>query len=139
VYGLCGLRVGYALCPERFRDAVDRIRQPFSVNMLAQAAAAEALRHQDEVARRVERTVVERVHMESELEERGLVVTPSQANFSWVGVEEEDELLSGLESRGVIVRGGSALGDPGHLRVTYGSRAENEAFLAALDDVLHKS
>ncbi|MEA2496296.1 MAG: histidinol-phosphate aminotransferase, partial [Thermoleophilaceae bacterium] len=138
VYGLCGLRVGYALCPEGFRDAVDRIRQPFSVNALAQAAATEALLHQDEVARRVERTAIERVHVEAELEERGLVVTPSQANFSWVAVEDEDAVLTGLESRGVIVRGGGALGDPGHLRVTYGTRAENERFLAALDDVLQE-
>jgi histidinol-phosphate aminotransferase len=136
VYGLCGLRIGYALCPESFREAVDRIRQPFSVNALAQAAAAEALTHQDEVARRVERTIVERLHVESELEERGLAVTPSQANFSWVAVEDEDAVVNGLESRGVIVRGGAALGDPGHMRVTYGTRAENDAFLAALDDVL---
>jgi histidinol-phosphate aminotransferase len=138
VYGLCGLRVGYALCPEGFRDAVDRIRQPFSVNALAQAAAAEALLHQDEVARRVERTAIERVHMESELEERGLAVAPSQANFSWVAVEDEAAVLAGLESHGVIVRGGAALGDPGHVRVTYGTREENERFLAALDDVLSK-
>jgi histidinol-phosphate aminotransferase len=138
VYGLCGLRVGYALCPEGFRDAVDRIRQPFSVNALAQAAAAEALLHQDEVARRVERTAIERVHVEAELEERGLGVTPSQANFSWVAVEDEEALLTGLESRGVIVRGGGALGDPGHLRVTHGTRPENERFLAALDDVLQE-
>src|SRR5213076_1310302 len=75
VYGLCGLRVGYALCPEGFRDAADRIRQPFSVNALAQAAAAEALLHQDEVARRVERTAVERMHVESELDRRGLEST----------------------------------------------------------------
>jgi histidinol-phosphate aminotransferase len=139
VYGLCGLRVGYALCPEGFRDAVDRIRQPFSVNALAQAAAAEALLHQDEVARRVERTAIERLHMEGELEERGLAVAPSQANFCWVAVEEEEAVLNGLESRGVIVRGGAALGDPGHLRVTYGTRQDNERFLAALDDVLHKN
>jgi histidinol-phosphate aminotransferase len=138
VYGLCGLRVGYALCPEGFRDAVDRIRQPFSVNSLAQAAAAEALLHQDEVARRVERTAIERLHIESELESRGLTVAPSQANFSWVTVEDEDAVLEGLESRGVIVRGGGALGDPGHLRVTYGTRDENDRFLAALDDVLNK-
>jgi histidinol-phosphate aminotransferase len=138
VYGLCGLRVGYALCPEGFRDAVDRIRQPFSVNALAQAAAAEALLHQDEVARRVERTAVERLHIEGELEARGLVVAPSQANFSWVAVDDEEAILTGLESRGVIVRGGGALGDPGHLRVTYGTRNENERFLAALDDVLNK-
>jgi histidinol-phosphate aminotransferase len=138
VYGLCGLRVGYALCPEGFRDAVDRIRQPFSVNALAQAAASEALLHQDEVARRVERTAVERVHMESEFESRGLAAAPSQANFSWVAVDEEEAVLAGLESRGVIVRGGGALGDPGHLRVTYGTREENERFLAALDDVVNK-
>ena len=139
VYGLCGLRVGYALGPESFRDAVDRIRQPFSVNALAQAAAAEALRHQDEVARRVERNTVERVHVESELESRGLAVTPSQANFTWVAVDDEAAVMQGLTERGVIVRGGDALGDPGHLRVTFGTREENERFLAALDDVLHKS
>jgi histidinol-phosphate aminotransferase len=138
VYGLCGLRVGYALCSDGFRDAVNRIRQPFSVNMLAQAAAAEALRHQDEVARRVERTAIERVHVESELAARGIETTPSQANFSWITVEDEAGILAGLESRGVIVRGGAALGEPGHLRVTYGTRAENEAFFAALDDVLQE-
>jgi len=138
VYGLCGLRVGYALCPEGFRDGVDRIRQPFSVNALAQAAASEALLHQDEVARRVERTTIERLHVESELEERGLAVTPSQANFSWIAVEDEEHVLSGLERRGVIVRGGAALGDPGHVRVTYGTRSENDRFFAALDDVLQE-
>lgn len=138
VYGLCGLRVGYALCSESFRDGIDRIRQPFSVNALAQAAATEALAHQDEVARRVERTVIERVHMESELEERGLATTESQANFSWVAVEDEDAVLAGLEERGVIVRGGAALGDPGHLRVTYGTREENQRFLAALDAVVQQ-
>jgi histidinol-phosphate aminotransferase len=138
VYGLCGLRVGYALGSETFRDAVDRIRQPFSVNALAQAAAAEALRHQDEVARRVERTAIERVHVESELAARGLGVTESQANFSWVAVDDEPVVLAGLEAQGVIVRGGAALGDPGHIRVTYGTRTENDRFLAALDAVLQK-
>jgi histidinol-phosphate aminotransferase len=108
------------------------------VNALAQAAAAEALLHQDEVARRVERTAIERLHVESELEERGLVVAPSQANFSWVGVDDEEAVLAGLGSRGVIVRGGAALGDPGHLRVTYGTRTDNDRFLSALDDVLQE-
>jgi histidinol-phosphate aminotransferase len=136
VYGLCGLRVGYGLCSESFRDAVDRIRQPFAVNALAQAAATEALKHQDEVARRVERTAIERVHMESELDARGLESTASQANFSWIAVEDEEAVLAGLEARGVIVRGGAALGDAGHMRVTYGTRRENESFLAALDDVV---
>jgi histidinol-phosphate aminotransferase len=138
VYGLCGLRVGYALGSEDFRLAVDRVRQPFSVNALAQAAAAEALRHVDEVERRVEQTAIERLHVESELEERGLETTDSQANFSWVslGDRDEDEVVEGLAERGVIVRAGKALGEEGRLRVTYGTRAENDRFLAALDEVL---
>jgi histidinol-phosphate aminotransferase len=138
VYGLCGLRAGYALCPEPFRLAVDRVRQPFAVNALAQAAAAEALNHQDEVERRVEQNVIERVHVESELAERGLDTTDSQANFSWVGLGErdEDEIVDGLAHQGVIVRAGSALGEPGRLRVTYGTRRENDRFLSALDTLL---
>jgi histidinol-phosphate aminotransferase len=138
VYGLCGLRCGYALGSDGFRVAVDRVRQPFSVNALAQAAAAEALLHQDEVERRVERTAVERLHVKSELEERGLESTDSEANFSWVslGDRDEGEVVRGLAERGVIVRAGAALGEEGRLRVTYGTREENDRFLAALDEVL---
>jgi histidinol-phosphate aminotransferase len=138
VYGLCGLRVGYALGSEEFRLAVDRVRQPFSVNALALAAATEALNHQDEVERRVEQTVVERVHVESELEERGFETTDSQANFSWVslGERDEDEIVDGLAKLGVIVRAGRALGQEGWLRVTYGTRHENDRFLAALDQLV---
>jgi histidinol-phosphate aminotransferase len=138
VYGLCGLRAGYAIGPESFRLGVDRVRQPFSVNAPAQAAAAEALLHQDEVERRVERTAVERLHMESELEGRGLETTDSQANFSWfsLGDRDEAELMRGLAERGVIVRAGTALGQEGWIRVTYGTRQENDRFLAALDELL---
>jgi histidinol-phosphate aminotransferase len=135
VYGLCGLRVGYALGSEQFKTACDVVRQPFSVNALAQAAATEALKHQDEVATRVERTVIERVHVESELEARGLTTSESEANFTWVdlGDHDEDAIMRGLGERGVIVRAGKDLGGPGHLRVTFGTRAENDRFLAALD------
>jgi histidinol-phosphate aminotransferase len=138
VYGLCGLRAGYGLGTEDFRLAVDRVRQPFSVNALAQAAAAEALRHQDEVASRVERTAIERLHVEDELEERGLETTDSEANFSWVSVGDRDEaeVIRALSKLGVIVRAGSDLGGPGWFRVTYGTRSENDRFLAALDQGL---
>ncbi|CAN5765131.1 histidinol-phosphate transaminase [soil metagenome] len=138
VYGLCGLRVGYALGSEDFRSAVDRVRQPFSVNALAQAAAAEAIRHQDEVARRVERTAVERLHVEAGLAERGLASSDSEANFSWFSLGELDEaaVVGGLTRRGVIVRPGAALGEPGRIRVTYGTRGENDRFLEALDGAL---
>ena len=138
VYGLCGLRAGYALGSEDFRLALDRVRQPFSVNALAQVAAAEALRHQDEVASRVERIAVERLHVESALAERELETTDSETNFSWVslGDRDEDEVMRELAQRGVIVRSGTALGEVGNLRVTYGTREENDRFLAALDAAL---
>jgi histidinol-phosphate aminotransferase len=138
VYGLCGLRAGYSLGSSEFKKAVDVVRQPFSVNALAQAAAAEALLHQDEVARRVERTAIERVHVESELAERGLETTESQANFTWVSLGDRDEtdVMRALGERGVIVRSGTDLGGPGHLRVTFGTREENDRFLKALDQTL---
>jgi histidinol-phosphate aminotransferase len=139
VYGLCGLRAGYALAAaESFRAAVDRVRQPFSVNALAQAAATEALAHQDEVASRVERTVAERLFLEEELRARGLATSDSQANFAWVDLGEHDEaaVLEGLAERGVIVRGGGDLGERGRMRVTYGTHPENARFLSALDQVI---
>ena len=135
---LAGLRVGYALCPPKFRSAIDAVRQPFSVNALAQAAAAEAVRHQDEVARLVERTIVERVTVDGGVKELGLETTESQANFCWIDLGDRDEqaVIDGLGSRGVIVRGGTALGGPGHIRVTYGTPEEDRRFLEALAEVI---
>jgi histidinol-phosphate aminotransferase len=76
--------------------------------------------------------------VESALEELGLEATDSQANFSWVALGERDEaeVVRGLAERGVIVRAGAALGEEGWLRVTYGTRQENDRFLAALGEVL---
>jgi histidinol-phosphate aminotransferase len=137
-YGLAGLRVGYAIGSAGFRAAVDAVRQPFSVNALAQAAGAEAIRHQDDVLRRVEGTVAERLRVEEGLAELGLATSESQANFSWVdlGVEDESEIVAGLGERLIAVRAGTPLGDPGHIRVTYGTPEENERFLAALAELL---
>ena len=135
-YGLAGLRVGYALGSEEFRAAVDRVRQPFSVNKLAQAAATEALKHQDNVAERVGWNTVERLWMEEELRELGLDVADSQANFCWVSLGEhpERDVVAALTRAGVAVRPGGALGGAGHLRVTFGTRAENERFIEAMRD-----
>jgi len=134
VHGLAGLRVGYALGPEQFVRAVNAVRQPFTVNHLAQVAATEALRHQDDVTRRVERNAVERMWMDEELRALGFEVADSQANFCWVdlGEHDETEVMAGLAAAGVAVRPGKALGGPGFLRVTYGTRAENERFVEAL-------
>ncbi|MGI8729335.1 MAG: pyridoxal phosphate-dependent aminotransferase [Solirubrobacteraceae bacterium] len=140
VYGLCGLRVGFALCgSEDFPRAVDQVRQPFFCNVAAQAAAVEALRHQDAVADRVERAIVARVEIEAGLGDLGIEPLPSQANFCWFDLPpgaEEAEVVRGLAERGVIVRAGGALGRPGALRVTYGTPTQNVRFLDALAGVL---
>ena len=135
VYGLAGLRCGYALGSAKFRAAVDAVRQPFSVNELAQVAGAEALMHGDDVLGRVERTIVERVFVEEGARDLGLDPPDSQANFSWIplGDHDEAEVIQRLGERGIVVRGGTSLGGPGHIRVTYGTRGENERFLEAVE------
>jgi histidinol-phosphate aminotransferase len=158
VYGLCGLRVGFALCgSERLVQALDQVRQPFFCNSLAQAAAVEALGHQDAVTDRVTRTIAERISVGERLAALGLRVADSQANFCWItlpaadaadGASDADdvdraaaveqEVMSGLSERRVLVRAGSALGKPGALRVTYGTADENRRFLEALEEVLRE-
>lgn len=155
VYGLCGLRVGFALCGStELPRAVNQVRQPFFCNALAQAAAVEALAHQDVVADRVTRTIAERISMDERLRALGLQPAESQANFCWFSLEGsapaerprdqeqideatalEQETMRGLLERGVLVRVGSALGRPGALRVTYGTAEENEIFLSALAEL----
>jgi histidinol-phosphate aminotransferase len=137
-HGLAGLRVGYAICSPQFRAAVDAVRQPFSVNSLAQVAATEAIRHQDDVATRVEHALVERVFVEEDLRQMGFDTADSHANFCWfsLGDLDEAEVVESLAKAGVAVRPGTPLGGPGHLRVTYGTRAEDERFLAALGDTI---
>lgn len=133
-YGLAGLRVGYALCSPAFRAAVDAVRQPFSINAVAQAAGAEAVRHADDVARRVEATIAERVTVEEGVRALGLETPDSQANFSWIdlGDADEAEVVARLGDQGIVVRAGTPLGGPGHIRVTYGTPGENRRFLDAL-------
>jgi histidinol-phosphate aminotransferase len=134
VYGLAGVRVGYALGSAKFRAAVDAVRQPFSVNAIGQAAAAEAIRHGDDMISRIERTIVERVTVQEGIRELGLRTPDSHANFSWVDLGDADEpaLVAALAEQGILVRPGTPLGGPGHIRVTYGTPAENRRFLSAL-------
>jgi histidinol-phosphate aminotransferase len=140
VYGLAALRVGYALCgSEDFRIAVDQVRQPFYLSTAAQAAAVEALRHQDEVERRVTRTLAARMSLEEGIRRLGLWVAESDANFVWLHLAEdadEAEVVKGLSTRGVLVRSGASLGRERALRVTVGTESENERFVDALSALL---
>ena len=145
VYGLCGLRVGYALCGSAdFVTAVDQVRQPFFCNAAAQAAAIEALKHQDAVTDRVERAIYARVELESGLQDLGILPADSQANFVWFDLPEEAldadgseaAVVAALRDRGILVRAGTALGRVGALRVTFGTPQQNHRFLAALGALL---
>jgi histidinol-phosphate aminotransferase len=144
VYGLAGLRVGYALCGSaEFRQAVDQVRQPFYLSAAAQAAATEALRHQDAVEQRVTNTLAARLELEQGVAELGLRMAASDANFIWVHLPEDDDLpeleksvVAGLAQRGVLVRAGVSLGEAGALRVTVGMPEENRRFIAAIRELL---
>jgi histidinol-phosphate aminotransferase len=140
VYGLAALRVGYALCGDSaFRQAVDVVRQPFHLNAAAQAAAVEALAHQDAVERRVTDTLAARLGLEQDVRELGLWVAESDANFIWVRLPDQaDEaaVMKGLAERGVLVRAGASLGGEGALRVTVGTMEDNGRFAKALAEFI---
>lgn len=136
-YGLAGLRVGYAFAPTEFKRSIDLVRQPFSVNLVAQAAGYEALSHPDDVAQRVAATVAERVRVEGELRGAGYSTAATETNFSWidVGAVGEERTMEKLAEEGVIVRAGSALGAPGWIRASYCEREDDERFLAAMREI----
>jgi histidinol-phosphate aminotransferase len=135
-HGLCGLRVGYAVGGGGWIEAIDRVRQPFNTNTLAQAAALESLRHPADLERRVREVVSERARVEGELARTSWGFTPSRANFILVRPDSDPVAGSAgaheqLLRLGVIVRDGASLGCPGHLRVSIGTPDENDAFLSA--------
>ena len=140
VYGLAAMRVGFALCGnEGFVKALHQVRQPFVVNAAASAAAIEALRHPDAVRERVDRTLAARAQVEQGLRALAIPFASSQANFAWLQLPPnvvEAEIVAGLQERGVFVRSGSALGQDGALRVTYGTSDQNARFLAALGELV---
>ena len=132
-FGLAGLRVGYLIAEDpAVADAVRRTNVPFSVSMLAQAAAVAALASEPEVRSRCAAVVAERDRLTAALRERGLEVADSQANFVWLPVgEQAAPLAAALEARAVITRPFAGEG----IRVTVGTPEEDDVFLAALDDV----
>ncbi|MGD0198688.1 MAG: histidinol-phosphate transaminase [Solirubrobacteraceae bacterium] len=138
VYGLCGLRVGFALCGStELPGALKLIRQPFFANAAAQAAALEALAHPEEVLRRVDAAKTARAELTDRLRELGLAPAASQANFVWFDLGRDDgEIVAALAERGIMVRAGGALGKHGALRVTCGTREENARFIEALTELL---
>jgi histidinol-phosphate aminotransferase len=134
-FGLAGLRVGYGIARPEIIGLLNRVRSPFNVNLLAQAAAAAAAGDTDHLERTIAANTAGRVYLEQAFEKMGLEYVPSEANFILVDVKKDaKEVASALERRGVIIRAG--LGLATHIRVTIGTQPQNERFIASLADVL---
>lgn len=131
-YGLAGLRIGYGAASAECAGILERARQPFNVNSIAQAAACAALDDEEHVRRTREAVRRGRAQIEEGCTALGLEWIPSVANFLMVRVGNGGAAATELEKRGVIVRpmGGYAM--PEWVRVTVGTSAENSAFLDAM-------
>lgn len=132
-YGLAGLRVGYGVLGAQYADYMNRVRAPFNVNSLAQAAAIAALDDEEHLRKGVELNRTERARVTEALLGLGMAVVPSQANFLYISVPGQAKALCDrILEHGVITRTTS----PDGLRVSIGLPEENNRFLAVLREVL---
>jgi histidinol-phosphate aminotransferase len=138
VYALAGLRVGYGFADPAVISALDRVRPPFNVSTVAQAAAEASLRDRAQVQRGIRLVREGRKQILPALAQMGLGVVPSVGNFVLIDVAPRrgTDIFEALLDRGVIVRAMDEYRFPHHIRVTYGLPAENRWFLKALKEVL---
>jgi len=135
-YGLAALRIGYGVMSAAVADLVNRVRQPFNVNALAQAAALAALADTEyvEESRRLNRAGL--AQLAAGFSRLGVAALPSHGNFALVKVGDAMKVYGALLRQGVIVRPVANYGLPEWLRVTVGLPDENARFLAALGSAL---
>lgn len=132
-WGLAGIRVGWLAADPQVADAIRTVLTPFSVNHVAQVAALAALDAEGEMQRRVDLIVAERSRVHAVVRELRPDVPDTQANFVWLPIgDDAGNFAAGCEKRGVIVRPYAGDG----VRVTIGTPAENDLFLAAAGELL---
>lgn len=137
IYGLAGLRIGYGITSSRFAAAMNKLRTPFNTSGVAQAAALAALDDSEHVKRSIEANATERARVTSELQNLGLRPIPSQTNFIFIDIgPRATDLYNELLHEGVIVRPLAWMGFPEAIRISLGTREENDKFLAALTHCL---
>ena len=140
LHGLAGLRVGYGIADAAVISELEKVRSPFNVNSLAQAAAAASLTDAAFAAMTLEKNAENMKYLCGRLDEMGLYHIPSYTNFIAVNVGmDSQKAFSALLSRGYIVKGGHVLGMNGFLRVTVGTREECEGFINALSEVISEN
>jgi len=136
-YGLAGLRIGYGLMPSFLAEILNRIRQPFNVNSLAQAAAIAALDDEKFLKVTVKLVSEELGYIYAALDDRGIEYLKSQANFLLITVgKNANQVFEDLLKLGVIVRSMTSYGYPDCIRVNVGLHEENIRMLEALGKVL---
>ena len=135
-YGLAGLRVGFAVAQPAITDLLNRVRQPFNVNSLAQVAAIAALKDTEFLERSFQVNRDGKAQLQTAFDRLGLTYVPSYANFVLVKVGDAARINLELLKRGVIVRPVAGDGLPEWLRVSIGLPEENARFIDALTEIL---
>jgi histidinol-phosphate aminotransferase len=136
IYGLASLRVGYGYGSAEVCALLNRVRQPFNVNAIAQAAAVAALDDQEFAARCARENRAGLRQLEEGCRQFGLEFVPSVANFMLVKVRDGQRVFDALQRRGVIVRPVKSYGLPEWIRITVGSHEQNERLLRELKAIL---
>ena len=135
IAGLAGLRVGYLVARPEHIERLNRVRAPFNVNRLAQTAAVAALGDPEHLERTRAVVLEQRPRLQAALARRGAPSPPSQANFILAKVGDRSAALRAtLFQAGILVRDGSAVGFPGHLRIAVGTAEQNQRLLDAWDE-----
>lgn len=139
ICGLAGLRVGYGISNKEIISYLNRVREPFNVNSVAQVAAVAALEDEEFVKSSKRLNYSEKKFLYKEFEKLGLFYVPTQANFIFVdtGIDSVS-LFKNMLKEGVIVRTGDIFGLPTFLRITIGTREENIRMLKVLKSNITK-
>jgi histidinol-phosphate aminotransferase len=137
IYGLAGLRLGYAIARPELIGYIERVRLPFNVSSVAQAAAIASIADQDHVKRSRQLNSEGKHYFYGEFERMGLPYAKSEANFVWVNIKTDcKKVFIEMLKRGVIIRTGDIFGCPTHVRISIGKPEENTRCINVLEEVL---
>ncbi|MED3646081.1 histidinol-phosphate transaminase [Halalkalibacterium halodurans] len=137
VFGLAALRIGYGVANQALIEKIEPVRPPFNNSTFSQVAAVAALEDEAFVQSSVEKNNEGMVQLTEWCSRMGLDYFPSQTNFLLIHVNRSsDDVFNAMLKKGYIIRSGRALGYPAWIRITIGSKEQNDGCLAALADVL---
>ena len=137
IYALAGLRIGYSLCSPEIADLLNRVRQPFNTNLLAQAAALASLDDEQHIKDSVALNDTGKAYLQQSFDDLGLDHLPTMGNFISVNLCRDGQTVyDALLKKGVIVRPVGNYNMPEFLRITIGTEAQNQRFIKALTEVL---